>query len=365
LRILLNHYDDFFQFQRIALFPTVEPLPVHELHIALKSFSVFDQKALLDMISKQGLQFFWLEALKSIPSLPFAAAGLSTLKERCYRCAALYLAQKRAILEVDNLFQASHLPYAVFKGAHIREVVYDNPVFRTAVDIDLLVHPEDKEKAVGVLCANGFTLHPRRTNITHEVSLSKDNIALDLHWHIMRPGRTRIELTSVLLQSRVRCGYFWALDNELTLLVLLTHSVFTKYSTGPQSSLVRLVDLRQWISKQKIDWPWLLCLLEEAGLKTAAWITATLLADLTGCCLPAWVYNAISPQQPKRFILEKWLRLNLSSALENYPFVPKYIFTLLAHERFSDVFRFVRTFRLNRLREDELLENLQQAAQRK
>jgi hypothetical protein len=351
--------SDQYAFQRFALLATAYPLPISAIRHTLEKLSEADQRKLLTLILEQGLQFFWLEALREMPDLPFADAGAAQLKKRCFTCSTRYLAQKQAIIQLDSLFAEENITYAVFKGAHVREVVYRNPAFRPSVDVDILIADADKYRVIRLLCASGYSLNADRENISHEVSLTRDNVTIDLHWHIMRPGRTRMELTDLLLHSRARCGYFWGLGNTATLLVLLVHPVFTKYSTAPQSSIVRLADLKRWITHQPIEWQELLHVLEEAGVKTAAWITATLLADLTGCAIPAFVDNAISPPQPKRFLLERWLSLNLSSKFADYPIFSKYIFTLLAHDKVTDILKFIRILRDEKQRAEEIWGEMQ------
>ncbi|MFH0785372.1 MAG: nucleotidyltransferase family protein [Pseudomonadota bacterium] len=322
----------------------------------------FEQQLLLTLIISQSLHFFWLEALRTLPEMPLSSTWRKQLKDLCFKHTTHYLAQKKTLFELDMLFEKERIPYAIFKGAHIREVIYANPACRSSADIDILVTPNQKTSAIRTLCASGYTLSATLANVSHEVTLVKDNVHVDLHWHIMRLGRTRIDLTDLYLQSRQRCNFFWSLDNDMTLIVLLTHPVFTEYSAGPQSS-AKLADLRRWITTQAIDWQRVLCLLEESGMKTAAWITATLLADLTGCHLPTHIYKAISPKNPKHFLLQQWLSLNLSSKFAAYPIFPKYIFTLLAHDNLSDIFRFIRMFRAERQKDVAAMEHVQQAAQ--
>lgn len=353
-----NHY----RLQRLALLPTDANLTIGELRSALQRLPEPEHQQLLALIIGQGLQFFWLFALRALPDLSFSNLSREPLRDQCFKSTIRYLAQKKALIELDGLFEKDQILYAIFKGAHIREAIYENPAIRSSADIDLLVAPNEKIRALHVLCANGYTLAANRENVSHEVSLFKGNVHLDLHWHIMRPGRTRTDLTDLLLQSRQRCGFFWALDNDMTLLVLLSHSVFTEYSTGPQSSIIKIADLRKWITTQKIDWQKLLHLLEDAGLKTAAWITATILADLTGCRLPAFILEATRPANPKRFLLKQWLYLNLSLKFAEFPILPKYIFTLLAHDSLKDICRFIRIYRAERKKLDETFKRLQQAS---
>ncbi|MDK9708668.1 MAG: nucleotidyltransferase family protein [Desulforhopalus sp.] len=353
---------DCYKLQRLALLPTADSPPIEELHSALQKLSEDGQQQLLSLIQHQGLQFFWLEALRSLPGLPFTSAWRERLKEQCFSTTARYLAQKKSLIELDDLFFQAGIPYATFKGAHTREILYGNPVFRPSADIDILVAPGERFKAIQNLCAIGYTLQANIANVSNEVTLVKGNVHLDLHWHIMRPGRPRIDMTNLFLQSRKRCDFFWALDNDTTLLVLLTHPVFTEYSMGPGSSLVKLADLGRWIAKEEIDWYRLQHLLEKSGMKTASWITATLLANLSPWCLPSSVYKAITPQQPKKSILEAWVKLNLSAKLIHYPGISKYVFTLLAHDRLQDIMRFIRIYLADRRNSKSQMEQLIRAS---
>jgi hypothetical protein len=353
---------DHFRLQRLALLAAADPIPSETVCSELAGYSQAKLQQLIDFIIAQGLQFFWLDFLRKNPDFPLPSLAKGQLKQQCFKGTTRYLAQKKTVLELDRLFTAEDIRHVILKGVHIREVLYPNPACRPAVDIDILVSPEEKNRVVHLLCAHGYTLKPDPVNISHEVSLAKDNVHLDLHWHILRPGRTRIELTDLFLQSRQRCTFFWSLDQESSLFVMLTHPVFNKYSTAPHSLLVRLIDLQRWIETQEIDWNRLLELLRKAGLQTAAWITAAYLANLTTCRLNSSFLEAIRPTPLKRFLLTRWLDLNLSLKFADYPFMAKYIFTLLAHDKASDVLRFIGIFLKERRKRNAALENLVQAS---
>ena len=353
---------DPYRLHRIALLPTNDRLTKETILRACEELNQEDRKEIIALILHQNLACFWLETLPAHPGLPFTPADREVLRMQCFRHATRYLAQKKTLLEIDTVFSAAEIAYAVFKGALTREVVYVDPAFRPSADIDILISPADKSRAVTTLCRTGYTLSANRENVSNEVTLTKDNVHLDLHWHIMRPGRPRMNMTELYLQSRQRYDYFWGLDRESALLVLLTHPVFTEYSTGPGSSVLKLADLGMWIEKQEIDWQRALHLLEISGMKTAAWITATLLASLTEWRLPASIYQALQPGRLKSLALGKWLDCNLSARFINHPYLPKYLFTLLAHDCFRDRVHFIRTFLRERRQQDAVMRQLLQAA---
>jgi hypothetical protein len=124
---------------------------------------------------------------------------------------------------------------------------------------------------------------------------------------------------------------------------MLVHPVFTKYSTTYLASLVRMIDLIQWLRTQSIHWDMLAKLLKKYGVCTAAWITATYLEMLTGETLPDLFLEQIKPGRLKRVYLNNWLLANRSSALLDHPLAIQLGFTLPAHDNIFDASRFLRT----------------------
>ncbi len=184
---------------------------------------------------------------------------------------------------------------------------------------------------------------PDPENISHEISLVKGGISIDLHWDIMRPGRTRIPMTEILLKTRKEFPTHWGLDNDATLFLMLVHPVFTKYSTTPHSTLIRIVDLAHWIETKEPDWEQIESWLEDAGVRTAAWITLEWLRQLAQITPPASFMECIQPGKLRINYLRYWIKKNLSSRLINYPRLIQITFTLPAHDKFSDAMQAITT----------------------
>lgn len=334
--------SDPYQLQRVALLAADKNSAPGDLRAALAGLTPEREEQLLELIIDQGLHFFWLEAIKTLGELSFYSMSRGRLKESCFMSTTRYLSQKKLLMEIDTLLNKVGCVYAVFKGAQVRETVYLNPVYRPSIDIDLLISPDDKKTVLQTLVAAGFTMYPDPANVSHEVSLIKDGVFVDLHWDIMRPGRTRINMVQEFLLGRQRNEFFWGLDNEAALFMMLVHPVFTKYSTAPQSALVRLIDICNWLENRKITWSRLVDLVTRSGMKTASWITLTVLHHLTGQRFPEMFIKAVIPGRLKQQMLRYWLQQNLSARFVNYPLFTKYIFTILAHDSTVDAFSFLR-----------------------
>ena len=254
---------------------------------------------------------------------------------------ASYLMQKKTLLRVNDTLTSAGIKYAVFKGAHIRELVYENPALRPCTDIDVLVSKQNRDAAINSLKNIGLDYKPMSKNISHEATLIDGTVNVDLHWHIMRPGRMRIEMTELLLNNSKKLEGFVGLSDTASLYVMLVHPVFTKYATAPQSTLIRLVDISRWIKIRQIDWGSVYFLLEQAGNCTAAWIMLEWLKILTQVKPPEPFIERIYPGRLRSNYMKHWIINDLSSRYLNHPIITQVAFTLPAHDKFSDASRAV------------------------
>ena len=226
----------------------------------------------LQLILAQGLGPLWHHRLQTggrLDALPQDTA--EALREARLSAAGGYLAQRAALDRLDRLFEAAGIAWLVMKGAHVRECVYPDPALRPAGDIDILVAPADRRRAARALLDAGYAVHAEPANISHEATFSHDGVYIDLHWHILRPGRTRVGLTEQLLERRQRSGGQWGPSDGDTLFLMLTHPAFAKYVCSPNMGLGRVADFLLWLQQRPADWPGVVKQLDDAGLKTAAW----------------------------------------------------------------------------------------------
>jgi hypothetical protein len=76
------------------------------------------------------------------------------------------------------LFQKEHIPFAILKGS-AANYYYPNPHYRCMGNIDFIVRPEDFDRAVECMAANGYILDAD-SNERHN-GYSKNNIDFELH----------------------------------------------------------------------------------------------------------------------------------------------------------------------------------------
>lgn len=316
---------------RMALLPADPHATADALVAQLRAGGPELVQALRDM----GLAPLWRAAIEQ-PGLRWMLpqSTLRLLSTERLGAAARYLAQKNAVQEVHALFEKAGIAYAVMKGAAIREVLHVDPSVLQAGDIDLLVDPKDRLRAAAVLVEAGYCMHMDPANISHEVTL-KRHAEIDLHWNILRPGRTRVDLTAELLARRVMVGGFWTLSPSDSMFLALTHPAFAKYVCSPNMGLARVLSFLLWFQKAQCDWPLILDMLRRCGLNAAAW---TMLGWYIACAPAALVpaLTALRAQvqlNPVRAAyLEFWLRHDLPTRLINHSLAIQFGLTVFLHD---------------------------------
>ena len=96
---------------------------------------------------------------------------------------------------------------AVLKGGATAHLDYPDPSWREVGDIDLLIEPEDRDRAIGLLGAAGWqrgdTLPTGHEAYTHGVTITRDGLELDLHQR-MAPRALGLRIPT-LASSTVPC----------------------------------------------------------------------------------------------------------------------------------------------------------------
>jgi hypothetical protein len=333
-----------YRFHRLALAPLLSENLLEAITVVKNTIQQVEEQPFLIFLLHNGLGPFWFELLKKnkITSL-FSPEFTRELRNITSYSESQYLFQKAALEKIDNLFTKHSIPYAIFKGAHTRELLYTNPPVRSACDIDILISRSDQITAIKALVDTGFVFHPAAVNISHEASLSDKRITIDLHWEILRPGRTKRDVTDDLLATRQHFSDHCGLNNEANLFIMLVHPVFTKYATSPNASLMRVVDLVNWIEQRELDWNTVLFWLDQAGLRTAAWLMLEWMHSVTDIDLPQPITSQLQPGRLQTKYLQHWIDNNLATRYMKHPYIIQAFFTLPVHDTFTSAFHAIKS----------------------
>jgi Uncharacterised nucleotidyltransferase len=349
-----------YRLHRAALAPLLPDVGATELANSCEIALETGEEQFMELLLEQDLAPLWDSCIKHHGGdLSLSESFRKAMHSARLQATGSYLLQDKALALVRQVLERAKVPHAVIKGAHTREQYYDEPALRPAVDLDVLVSNQSNRPAIAALHGAGFKLQGRPNNISHECSLVKGKINVDLHWDILRPGRTRIPMAQLLLDTRRDYGTHWGPSEEASLFMLLVHPVFTKYLTTPHATLVRQLDLVYLLHKHTPDWTVICGWLNCAGLKTAAWLSLQWLEMLTGFNAPAEVMTGLQPGRTRRRYLRYWLRKNLPSRWLGLATLVQLGFTLPAHDTLPDALRAVRLAHTSRRSGSEMLAALE------
>lgn len=356
-------HQDLYTDHRLALSIIDPTLSGIEVDRTLRSVNIRGAEAFASLLLWHKLAPIWDHIAGREQQEIVCASFWNILREERFRVAALYMAQKAALIEIDQLLEAAGIAYASIKGAHVREIAYTDPSLRPATDIDLLILPDQRLSAVSSLLNAGFQIVVEKDNISHEVTLSRGKVDIDLHWDILRPGRTRHPLAGALLDRRVRVGDIWGLDPSDSFFVTLIHPAFTKYVTSPNAALITVVDLVLLLALGQVDWNAVVARLDDIGLKTAAWTMLSRLVMLIrpgSAMVPNEVIEALQPKFGRRWYLRQWLDKDLATRWFDRPMLAQLGLTLALHDHPADAWRAMRGWMASRVANssDPMLGNL-------
>lgn len=255
---------------------------------------------------------------------------------------AQYLAQCGTWSQVAAALDQRKIEYVILKGVATREEVYSDPALRSAGDIDLLVRAADRQSVCELLVHLGFDTPGVAPSSAHETTYSTGRVDIDLHWDILRPGRTRKPLVDALIGRRVRGPRAWRLDDSDTVFLMLVHPAFTKYVCSRNMGLNRVVDLLRFVGAREVDWQRIAMLLADSGLCTAAWCTLRWVGMLNPGpdVFPDAFMQRVCPGPLRRAYLEQWLIRDWPGRLLGHAdWLIQGAFTLPLHDRGADAWR--------------------------
>lgn len=254
------------------------------------------------------------------------------------RRVVLQLAQEGTLQTLTHALETAGIVHVIFKGAQLARTIYAERDLRPGVDIDVLVAPDDLPAAIDALQAVGIEPRGRTHALSHELDLTDGRSWIDLHWHLLRPGRMRREMVHDVLASRVREHDLWVPDDSWTLIILLFHPAITDALTGRVN---RAADLARWLLLRQADHGLVARRLHEFGLATAAWTTLAWTEGLVGRALATELGAALSPGRLRQAYLRRWIAADPAVLYQAHPNLVRGLFSLALQDSPTDLPRAV------------------------
>lgn len=137
-----------------------------------------------------------------------------------------YVQMNEVLKRIKAVLDKEQIPYLPLKGAVLQQY-YPEAWMRNSCDMDILVHKEDLEKAIAVLCD---TMHFKaEAPGSHDVSLLLGTVHIELHFDLVEDGRANEAkkiLNRVWAQSRqLENSYEYIMPDEMFYFYHVAHMV--------------------------------------------------------------------------------------------------------------------------------------------
>jgi hypothetical protein len=126
-----------------------------------------------------------------------ARAGITQFRDDLARASLRWAETQTLLPTLTRALTLAGVPVVPLKGASYATTLYDMPAERPMTDVDLLVPGAAVEAARRVLRGLGFLPFEQGPVLHHAQAWARQDVAIDLHWNIIAPGRSRINLAAV------------------------------------------------------------------------------------------------------------------------------------------------------------------------
>lgn len=202
----------------------------------------------------------YLSEEHQVSGIVYAQCKNSLFQQAYYASIASYLKRKEALALLKKALRDNDIDFFLVKGPVVAEY-YPMPALRTMGDVDVVVHPEDRERVRDILFELGFTT---------------DGVMGAFEWHFQY-GKLMLELHDRLVYDQVanediHKAFFndcWmyvkdgAIDHSFHFLFLLIH--LRKHFINMGVGFRQFMDVAV-MEREDLNWPWIEKKLRELEL---------------------------------------------------------------------------------------------------
>lgn len=220
-----------------------------------------DIDALVQFLVWHGLAGVWTESLSESSGSargadPGADAMFNAIRSRLApihrQQVAHQLLQESVMRTVNEALAAESIAFVWLKAAAVRSELYALPGLRPSTDLDLLVAPLDRERAIRALVSAGGVCIASQAS-AHEQVVQLRSVDLDLHWDVLAPGRLREGVTDEILRERVPTVRGARPSEQHMLALALIHPAFAKHVCSRHIGLNRVIDTLRMLQTWDIE----------------------------------------------------------------------------------------------------------------
>jgi hypothetical protein len=302
-----------------SIFPDNIPLEFQVLLSACRVFLGTEEPARLETLLAQGPDWDKLLALANrhgvMPllyhsisqSCPQAVPQewLARLRLKYMQNAARNLRMTLELLRILDVLKEAGIRALPLKGPVLAETVYGDIALRQFTDLDVLVAPDDLQKALHVMAAQGYRcledLSERKRasflGMMHHYHLSHEKSAttVELHWK-SSPSIYSLQMDTAAMLRRAEKGEvlgreIMILSREDELMLLCLHGVKHTWK-----KLSWICDLAGFTAADRVEWTRSLEAAREERMEKVILLGASLAEDVLGIKIPEEISERIKGQ---------------------------------------------------------------------
>ncbi|WP_066056330.1 nucleotidyltransferase domain-containing protein [Robertmurraya korlensis] len=135
------------------------------------------------------------------------------LKEQYEESLFLSLFIRSQLTKVLDCFEERELPAIPLKGVHFAEKYFGHIGARGTSDIDLLIHPEDLNKAISLVTSLGFTVEEEpieghfHCSFSRHIPNARIPLTVELHWNLLKNDTCKLPIEE-FWQNAKRLGNY-------------------------------------------------------------------------------------------------------------------------------------------------------------
>lgn len=225
------------------------------------------------------------------------------------------------LIKLIKLLEENNIQAISFKGPVLSQMAYGDVISRQYVDLDILVHEKDLEKAFLLFESLNYETNKNLKNkilenqsIFHDITFYKNNISFEIHWKLFsNEYKTKFDdkyiwkdFNNTIIQNHKLNSF----KNELLILYLSIHGAKHNWER-----IEWLLDIKKYCSNHNIDWKYLLKLSKETKSEKILFSTLYLCHLFLQMQLPKNVFEKI--QEPKYLSLSQEFEKLFLNRFEN------------------------------------------------
>lgn len=279
--------------------PHPNPAQIEQLHRLLSS--PIDWSVIIAQADKHGISQLLFHTIQEIEGITLPDNAHYQLKQRFDRAIRQNLFLTAELIRVLQLLEQSGITAVPFKGPVLAEQLYGNLALRVFLDLDILIHPEDKEQVKELLLKDGFKYHFHPDSASQFVK-SQPPIILEIHWEAISFGSnwlrklknkslptTLAHLTPRLMTTKLGGKNTTTLSPEDMLLILTIHG-----SKHWWSRLNWLSDIAALLHVYPtIEWDWVIDQVNYWKIRRLVYLGLNLIHQFLGVKLPNLILDQV------------------------------------------------------------------------